>query len=39
MKNNILITGGSGFLGKKLTETLKKDDNNNVVSLSSKMLI
>ena len=36
MKNNILITGGSGFLGKKLTETLKKDDNNNVVSLSSK---
>ena len=36
MKNNILITGGSGFLGKKLTETLKKDKNNNVISISSK---
>tara|TARA_Y100000591_G_scaffold332203_1_gene368663 strand:+ start:3708 stop:4628 length:921 start_codon:yes stop_codon:yes gene_type:complete len=36
MKNNILITGGSGFLGKKLTEILKKDKNNNVISISSK---
>lgn len=36
MKKNILITGGSGFLGKKLTTELKRDIKNNVVSLSSK---
>ena len=35
MKNNILITGGSGFLGRNLTNILKKDSNNNVISLSS----
>ena len=36
MQKNILITGGSGFLGKKLTDTLRRDDNNNVISISSK---
>jgi GDP-L-fucose synthase len=36
MKENILITGGSGFLGTKLTTELQKNKNFNVISLSSK---
>jgi GDP-L-fucose synthase len=36
MKNNILITGGSGFLGKKLSSELKNNNSNNVISISSK---
>ncbi len=33
---NILITGGSGFLGKYLTKSLKKKKSIKVISLSSK---
>ena len=33
---NILITGGSGFLGKHLTKFLKKKKYSKVISLSSK---
>ena len=33
---NILITGGSGFLGKHLTKFLKKKKSSKVISLSSK---
>ena len=33
---NILITGGSGYLGKHLTKVLKNDSTNSVISLSSK---
>ncbi len=36
MKENILITGGSGFLGKHLSSELAKNKNLNVTSLSSK---
>ncbi len=32
---NILITGGSGFLGKHLTKILKKKSTNKIISLSS----
>ena len=32
---NILITGGSGFLGKHLTKILKKKSSNKIISLSS----
>ena len=38
MKENILNTGGSGFLGKKLTIEIKKKFTANVFSLSSKDL-
>lgn len=33
---NILITGGSGFLGRNLSSYLKKNNKNHIVSLSSK---
>ena len=33
---NILITGGSGFLGRNLNNYLKKNNKNHIVSLSSK---
>ena len=32
---NILITGGSGFLGKHLTKIFKKKSSNKIISLSS----
>lgn len=38
MKENVLITGGTGFLGKKLTSVLKEKTKAKVYSLSSKDL-
>jgi GDP-L-fucose synthase len=38
MKENILITGGTGFLGKKLTSVLKEKTEANIYSLSSRDL-
>ena len=34
---NILITGGSGFLGRKLNAYLKKNTSHKIISLSSKI--
>lgn len=35
MKNIVLVTGGAGFIGSHLCETLSKDDNNLVYSLDN----